>query len=386
MLERLFKILSSLKLTVVCLGVAIVLVFIGTLAQVDEGLYQAQTRYFRSFLIYWSPAGADWKIPVFPGGYLLGTVLLANLLAAHISRFKLTRKKLGIHLIHGGLILLLLGQLLTDALSTESAMRLAEGEAKNYSQDFRANELVLVDTSDRQHDRVTSIPETLVAKKGEIAPPDLPLKVRVLGYWENSALFDTATSNAIPVKATQGIGARAFLLPLSRTSDPEERDIPSALVEVIAPEGSLGRWLVSSWTSAKQEFSYSHKTYQIAMRFTRYYKPFSLKLESFTHERYRGTDIPKNFASVVRLQRPDRGEDREVKIYMNNPLRYNGETYYQAGFDKNNDELTHKITILQVVHNPSWLTPYFSCALVALGLIVQFGQHLIGFVRKLKVA
>ena len=174
MLERLFKILSSLKLTVVCLGIAIVLVFIGTLAQVDEGLYQAQTRYFRSFLIYWSPPGAHWKIPVFPGGYLLGTVLLANLLAAHLSRFKLTRKKLGIHLIHGGLILLLLGQLLTDALSTESAMRLAEGEARNYSQDFRENELVLVDTTDPEHDRVTSIPETLVAKKQEIAPANLP--------------------------------------------------------------------------------------------------------------------------------------------------------------------------------------------------------------------
>src|SRR5205814_568782 len=104
-------------------------------AQVDEGLYQAQTRYFKSFLIYWSPHGSHLKIPVFPGGYLLGTVLLANLIAAHISRFKLTRKKAGILMIHSGVILLLLGQLLTDMLSTESAMRLAEGESKNFSQD-----------------------------------------------------------------------------------------------------------------------------------------------------------------------------------------------------------------------------------------------------------
>jgi len=71
------------RLTEQPIGFAVVLVFIGTLAQVDEGLYQAQTRYFRAFLIYWSPSGAHWKMPVFPGGYLLGTVLLANLLAAH---------------------------------------------------------------------------------------------------------------------------------------------------------------------------------------------------------------------------------------------------------------------------------------------------------------
>src|SRR4051812_6634700 len=100
MLDRAFKLLTSLKLTVVCLGIAVILVFVGTLAQVDEGLYQAQVRYFKSFLIYWTPHGSHSKIPVFPGGYLLGTVLLANLLAAHISRFKLTRKKAGILMIH----------------------------------------------------------------------------------------------------------------------------------------------------------------------------------------------------------------------------------------------------------------------------------------------
>src|ERR1041385_2540686 len=67
---------------------------------------------------------------------------------------------------------------------------------------------------------------------------------------------------------------------------------------------------------------------------------------------------------------------------MNNPLRYNGETFYQASFDPDNDRLEKKVTILQVVHNPGWLTPYLSCALGALGLMVQFGQHLFGFAKK----
>jgi len=77
------------------------------------------------------------------------------------------------------------------------------------------------------------------------------------------------------------------------------------------------------------------------------------------------------------LKRPDTGENREVLIYMNNPLRYAGETYYQASFDPDNHG-----TILQVVHNPSWLTPYFSCILVAAGLLIQFGIHLFGFAAK----
>ena len=386
MLNHVFKFFSSLKLTVVLLGLAILLVFVGTLAQVDQGLYQAQTRYFKSFFIYWKPHGTNLSIPVFPGGYFIGTVLLINLLTAHISRFKFTGKKTGIFMIHAGLILLLLGQLLTDVLSKESAMRLAEGEAKNYSQDFRDNELVIMDTSDAQQDRVVSIPESLVAQKKEIRPPELPLTLRVLSYWENSALFDSPTNSASPVKVSKGFGTSAYLLPLQPTVKMDERNLPSAVVEVVSPEGSLGTWLVSSQTSAKQAFDYKGKTYEIAMRFTRYYKPFSLKLLSFTHERYQGTDTPKNFASTVRIQRPETGEDREVRIYMNNPLRYNGETFYQAGFDPDNDRRPQKVTILQVVHNPGWLTPYFSCALVALGLIVQFGQHLFAFVQKRRTA
>ena len=203
-----------------------------------------------------------------------------------------------------------------------------------------------------------------------------------MNYWPNAALFKQPTDNAIPVKATRGIGSGLYVEPLASAVNSDERNLPGATVEVLTPKGSLGTWLLSCETDAKQEFSYQDRIYQLALRFTRYYKPFSLKLLEFTHERYRGTDVPKNFASRVRIQRPDTGENREVLIYMNNPLRYNGETYYQAGFDPKNDTRIHKVTILQVVANPSWLTPYFACGLVALGLVVQFLTHLIGFATK----
>jgi hypothetical protein len=58
-------------------------------------------------------------------------------------------------------------------------------------------------------------------------------------------------------------------------------------------------------------------------------------------------------------------------------LRYAGETFYQASFDQDNQG-----TVLQVVRNPSWLTPYFSCVLVGLGLLVHFAIHLLGFSLK----
>ena len=48
--RSLWKFLTSLRVTIVLLGLAIVLVFVGTVAQADEGLYQVQNRYFRQRL------------------------------------------------------------------------------------------------------------------------------------------------------------------------------------------------------------------------------------------------------------------------------------------------------------------------------------------------
>jgi hypothetical protein len=106
-----------------------------------------------------------------------------------------------------------------------------------------------------------------------------------------------------------------------------------------------------------------------------------MQLLDFRHDLYPGTTIPKNFSSRVVLHRPDTSEKREVLIYMNNPLRYAGETYYQSSFDRDNEG-----TILQVVRNPSWLTPYFSCILVSLGLVLHFAIHLMGFTFKRRAA
>ncbi len=50
--KSIIRFFTSLRLTVVLLAFAILLVFIGTLAQVDEGLYNAQARYFRQWLIF----------------------------------------------------------------------------------------------------------------------------------------------------------------------------------------------------------------------------------------------------------------------------------------------------------------------------------------------
>jgi hypothetical protein len=379
--DRIFDFFSSLRLTVVCLALGLVLVFTGTLAQVDLGLYKAQNEYFRSFFVCWTPHGSSLRIPFLPGGYLVGGVLLINLVSSHFKRFTLERGKAGIWMVHFGLITLLIGQLMTDLLAHESSLHLREGQTKNYSEADREVELAFANTSEPGSDLVVAIPQAVLMRQKEIRHPSLPFTVRVRDFYANSTVQDRPANALEPPAATQGLGVRAVVKEQPRVTDTEHRDIPSVIVELVTPQGSLGSWLASEFIDQPQPVIVGNQTWQVSLRLRRYYKNFSIQLREFRHDLYPGTEIPRNFSSRVLVQQPSSGESREVLIKMNSPLRYAGNTFYQASFDPDDHG-----SVLQVVHNPSWLTPYFSCVLVGLGLIWHFMTHLLGFTLKRKGA
>lgn len=379
MLDRLVRFFTSLRLTVVLLALGTVLVFWGTIAQASLGLYKAQNEFFRSFFVFWQPAGSGWRIPVFPGGYMVGGLLLINLFAAHIRYYQPGKRKIGIALIHLGVVLLLVGQFLTDYLSTESSMHIRNGGTKNYSEADRDFELAITDTSAADQDTVVAIPSHRLLQQSEITHPALPFTLRVKKFYANAALTDQPAPMLDPVNTTAGFGANFRWKELPHETTMSSRDTPAGIVEPVTPQGSLGTYLVSGLLTRPQELVHNGRKYRLELRQVRFYKPFSLHLIEFRHDKYPGTEIPKNFSSRVRVERPDTGDRREVLIKMNTPLRYSGDTFYQASFDPDNQG-----TVLQVVHNPSWLTPYFSCVLVSIGLLVQFLTHLFGFAAKRK--
>jgi hypothetical protein len=349
-------------------------VFWGTVAQVKLGLYQAQQEFFRSLFIYWTPGSSGLRIPIFPGGYLVGGVLLINLFTAHLRYYKFGLKKLGIAMIHLGVVMLLLGQFATDMLSVESYMKIREGSSANYSESNSRWELAVVDTTDAEGDKVVAIPAPLLVTGGEIPHAEIPFKLRVKTFYPNSQVTGREAAGFTPVQSDDNLG-KVFWRELPPVTQMNQRDIPSGLVELTGPDGQTQTRLVTGYIDQPQAFAMGERVFQLALRPERYYKPFDLHLLDFRFDRYAGTEIPKNFSSRVRLERPDTGEKRELTIRMNEPLRYGGETFFQADWDKTDE----KGTVLQVVKNPGWLTPYFACVLVASGMIWQFLVHLIKF-------
>lgn len=396
-MTALLKLFSSLKLTVILLTLSLVLIFFGTLDQVEFGIWETQKRYFESFFVLWSypehaAAGPylQWlKLPL-PGGYLLGGLLLINLCAAHATRFQLTWKKSGLFCIHLGLILLLISELLTDILSEESQMSIDEGSSSHYSETALENELVLIDRSHPEHDQVHAIPSSHLKKPRIIPIPGTTLSLRALKYLPNAKI--ARASENLPLNAqlaNRGIVERIPLQVIAAPMDYSTNAIntATAYVEIFETENasdsepkSLGIWLVSNVIDERfppQTVNTETASYELALRFKRSYHPFSVALIDFTHEKYPGTDIPYNFSSEVVIQDLSTDQQQKALIYMNHPLRYGGLTFYQASFA--NEDRT---SIFQVVKNPGWLLPYVSVLLMGFGMCFQFGMHFLKFSRK----
>jgi hypothetical protein len=373
---RAFAALTSLKLTIAALAVLMVLVFACTLAQVSMGTLGAVNAYIRCWFVWWRVPGTALSIAVFPGGALAGAVLLANLMAAQVNRLERSWRKVGLWITHAGLILLFVGEFVTGLAQVESRMAITEGETASHVERPREFELALVDATDPAREEVFAVPEALLRRGGRVALPGLSLALDVKKYLPNASLRRRADGEA--AVADRGVGAEVAVTPQSPVTRDDEVDQPAVLLEPMAPAQSYGTWLVSPVLGAPQSFLHEGRTYTLSLRNRRESLGYSITLKDFTHDVYPGTEIPKNFSSLVRLSNPAAGDERDVLISMNQPLRYGGKAFFQASFGKGDT-----LSVLQVVDNPGWLIPYISCALVTLGLLVHFA---IGLRRGLRRA
>jgi ABC-type transport system involved in cytochrome c biogenesis permease subunit len=134
-----------------------VLVLFGTLEQPRHGIWPVQKHYFEAWLATWPmPATPDATaaaastataasvpdtfrlvLPM-PGGYALGLALLVNLACAAARFFRPSWRKLGLALIHVGVVVLLAGGFAISAWQEEYFMEIPEGQSRDYVTNPRA--------------------------------------------------------------------------------------------------------------------------------------------------------------------------------------------------------------------------------------------------------
>ena len=395
--------LADLRLTLTLLSLSMVLVFVATLEQVRIGIRGAQAEFFESMYGIWHYPEQFWggeflnslPLPI-PGGYLLGGLLILNLIAAFVTRFQWTGKKMGIQFIHLGIIMLLIGQLATQAMQEESRMQINKGESKNYLERFHGVELAFIDVTNPDTEKVVALPQELLEQGGIHYSKDLPFKVKVLEFGPNcefNALPPAQKATGPAASVNRGVieTTNLEIRPKPEDFSSEGMNFGYVVFEVLDGADSMGTWAAIShpagnhwWAQinpkmgdlAFQPIRKHGRLWGVTLRPEREYLPYSIELLGIANEFYQGTDIPFNFESEI-LLKMEKEQSRRALVYMNTPLRHAGKTFYQYQMNKAAD-----YTVFQVVRNPSWLVPYIACILVSIGLLWQFSFHLARFLNK----
>jgi hypothetical protein len=311
----------------------------------------------------------------------------------------LYRKRAGMVLLHGGILFLLIGEFATALYAVEATMAIKEGETVNYIDHSQQLELAFSETSDPDHDTVTVISQRSLKDGATVNPDGLPFRIKIHRYMINSnrpqplQSIPEALRNRYP--QYEGYGSRLYVAEQPEVSGAAgARNAPSVDVELFDLQSgdSLGRYILSLWFypnfvnrnwDMPTRIKLADREYEVYFRFKREYlkspsgNPYSIKLLDFVHEKYEGTQMPKDFASQILLVNEGDDVNRELRIWMNNPLRYARRTFYQSGYLPDDSG-----TILQVVQNDTWMIPYLSCMIVFVGMTAQLIQSLNRYLRR----
>jgi ABC-type transport system involved in cytochrome c biogenesis permease subunit len=314
-------------------------------------------------------------------------------LVAYFACMLLFKRKAGIVLLHLGIAGLMLNEIYVTVTNDEQRMTIFEGQTVSQAIDIRHSEMAIIDVSDPEFDEIVSVPGSRLQNSfqtylrdpaaAKISSDDLPFDITCVNYIPNS---DLANADGSGNPATEGIGQRLKAIELSKaagTDSDSAVDIASAYVELTGKDGeSLGTHLITQNIGEhnSDEVTIDGKSYRIALRFKTNYKPYSLTLVDAQREDYLGTETPRWYSSDVVLNDFDNGIESDQRIWMNNPLRYADETFYQSGMNKLPDG--RELSIIQIVRNKGWMIPYVCCMFTVVGLIAQFGNTLLGFLEK----
>ncbi|MDA1043970.1 MAG: cytochrome c biogenesis protein ResB [Verrucomicrobia bacterium] len=375
--DRIVRFLASYAFAVVILSFLLVLTFLGTLEQVDHGLYAVQKKYFDSLFLIHQLFG---RLPILlPGVYLLMSLLFVNLTVGGIIRVRRSWRHPGTLIMHGGILVLLLGGFVAHHFSTSGNMQLYEGRSSNEFTSYYDWVIELRQRDEQGGTTVYSIgPNTLKhLRPGEernFHHDALPFDVNVAGYAINSRPRPSGGNSAF-------VSVDGFYLQ-SLPRDPEaEANVAGAYVTLTEKGGGASHEaIVWGFEFAPFVTTIGGTSWSVGMVRQKWELPFTILLDDFTVEMHPNTGIAKVFLSdVTKIE----GRSQEkIKITMNEPFRYKGYTLFQSTWGPSNAEPgTPLYSGFSVVSNPADHWPLVSCIIVAIGMLIHFLQRLFVHLR-----
>lgn len=366
------------------------LLVVGTLAQKTIGIYAAEKQFFGAFLYWLGP------LPL-PAGLSLMGIFLINLTAKFFFKSEWSWHRAGSLLAHFGVLLLILGAIVTTLTAREGYVALNPLETSRTITDYHGRNLVVRAVEPKSEGGHKAAPPLLTLAHEKLKDglklgqaEGLPFDLTITKYcfhceisrrdvseqagWTRPGKFMMLNKAPADPQDEKNMTGIEFEI---KSGPPLDSDQPNSEQHSEHPQDTGTKYLTFDGFPKPPVITHGGKTYQISIERTTRPLPFSIKLNRFTREFHPGTQMERAFASDVTIIDPGHKIEFPVRIEMNAPLRYRGYTIYQSSFDVADGV---ESTVLSIVENKGQIFPYISSIIIACGLLF----HLVRRMRRSK--
>ncbi|HZL99575.1 MAG TPA: cytochrome c biogenesis protein ResB [Planctomycetota bacterium] len=373
-LNWLVEALSSFWLSCILVLLLALLTWLGTLEQVDNGLYAVQKKYFESWYVIHHEGPL--AIPL-PGATLVMAVLFLNLVVGGIVRIRKGAATAGVIVTHVGILMLLAAGWVKAYHSEDGHVTLYEGQASNTFESYNRWELaILQPLEDGQLREVVAPQEDFERHTGDLPArlrsTELPFTVELARFTPNARVLPKGPMFQTQVPVVEGYFVESR--PLEKEHEFNVAAVYATVVE--SAGGARHESILYGLSSQPWTVHVGGRPYGLELRREAYSMPFTIALKDFEKVDYPRLNMAKAFSSDVTVSQP--GIEREVTISMNEPLRQEGLVLYQASWGPSNARPGDRLfSTLAVVRNPADQYPLYACIVIAAGLVLHFSRKLL---------
>jgi hypothetical protein len=376
-----FDVLSGFGLATILLLLLGLLTWFATLEQIDRGLYPTLNKYFhwRSVILLPEIKGKMVPLPL-PSGYWVGAVLLVNLILGGIIRIRKGPKQIGNLISHFGIVFMLIAGGVAHHFSERGNMPVGEGERSNTAEDYFE---YVVEVAEIKDQRSTSIhvvrgkyiDDLTDGQSRLIRFPNLPFDLEIAGYHINAA--PVSIMERAPTQGERE--ADGYYLMSKPEEVNAEANTAGCYARIVQRDGTKSAPFILAGASF-HPFSVrlDDRIFTVDMRKRLWPMPFTVQLDEFTADFHPGTMKPSKFIS--KITRIENGTEAKVTIQMNEPMRYEGLTFFQASYGPPGAGPGEKMySVFEIVHNPADKWPEYSLYIVTFGMLITFLTHFISY-------
>ncbi|MFT7463362.1 MAG: hypothetical protein ACI9EF_001706 [Pseudohongiellaceae bacterium] len=372
LLKQVLKPFGSIGLSCVLVGLLSLLTWLGTLEQVNSGLFDVQKKYFESlFLVHW-----EGPIPIpLPGAYLVMVLLSINLIVGGLVNMRRKRENAGIMITHVGILFLMLAGFIKLFFSQDGHVSLSPDEEASSFQSYYRSEIVLFHGMDDGSVRQIFVPqETYLGGPGTtLSSAAVPFDLVV-----NEALRNADVRQKGPMFTVDAPIIDGAYLEHMEPENQAERNRPALHVTLVnKSDGSSQDGILSTLSRTPWVVEVDGQRWALDLRHELYPLPFTIQLDKFTKDDHPGMGMARSFSSDVTVT--ENGASRQLTISMNEPLRAQGLVVYQSGFGQDPNGNTY--SDMEVVRNAADQYPLYACIIIAIGLVLHFSKRLTRYVR-----